>query len=360
MAPGERVQCSSDVTVQCQSAAIAGELYSANGRQAGGDAPDIAIEATGDIVLTGRIVTGGGAGGAEQGGDGGSIRLTSSGGSLTIGSAGGARDRAVQPVLQSGDGGSGADGLLGGAGGDGGVIHLEAPNGVLTIHQRPGLIQVGNGGHGGRGVVGGDDLLTFTPPAKLPNGGGNSGGVIATWSTVVGAEVVENAAATPSQRLLLGAGAITGGRGGDAGDCYVGVDPDTGGSTWPARSGSRVGREDKYVEVVGSDGGEGATQGGAGSSVDVSYSGEPVSTGVRGTSVEARGGEGGEGNWRNGVGSDGQDLHGGNGGAAKAVGGTGGPGDGCGAQGTAGGKATARAGQGWVKVGAIGSNSSSS
>ncbi|MBI2301679.1 MAG: hypothetical protein HYU66_22485, partial [Armatimonadetes bacterium] len=269
---------------------------------------------------------------------------------LTVGSAA-ARGRAAQPVLQTGDGGNGADGLLGGAGGDGGVIRLEAPQGVLTIHQRPGLLRVGNGGHGGRGVVGGQDLLTFTPPSALPMAGGDSGGIAATWSSVVGAELVDNPNAPPAQAVVLEEGVGTGGIGGDAGDFYLGVDPVTGASTWPAPARSaapptRTGRA--LAVVVGSNGGQGATRGGDGTAVKISYQGASAPPGEKGTSVSAEGGRGGAAIFGTGL----MDLlwpsemHGGEGGKAEAAGGGGGAGAGCGAYGGDGGGAYATGGEG--------------
>ncbi|MBI2302554.1 MAG: hypothetical protein HYU66_26920 [Armatimonadetes bacterium] len=344
VAAGQRMVFTGDVTVQCQTAVIAGELYSPDASQPGGDAPGITIQAAGDIAVTGRIVTGRGSGSPTQGGDGGDIRLSSSGGSLTIGSAA-ARGRAVQPVLQTGDGGNGADGLLGGAGGDGGVIHLEAPNGVLTIHQRPGLIQVGNGGHGGRGVVGGQDLLTFTPPRQLANGGGDSGGINAAWGSTNGVEVIVNADATPPQAILLDAGVGTGGTGGDAGDFYLGVDPATGASTWPARARTWDRQVPSAVEVVGSDGGDGWRRAGNGTTVSMSYDGEDAPAGT-GTSVTATGGKGGDVSVAFYEFFTNFELHAGEGGSAFVTGGNGARGSGCGSAGGDGGKATARGGDG--------------
>ncbi|MBI2302555.1 MAG: hypothetical protein HYU66_26925, partial [Armatimonadetes bacterium] len=93
VAAGQRMVFTGDVTVQCQTAVIAGELYSPDASQPGGDAPGITSHAAGDIAVPGRIVTGRGAGSPTQAGDGGDIRLASTGGSLTVGSAA-ARGRA--------------------------------------------------------------------------------------------------------------------------------------------------------------------------------------------------------------------------------------------------------------------------
>ncbi|MBI2297659.1 MAG: hypothetical protein HYU66_01685 [Armatimonadetes bacterium] len=346
----ERVECVGDVTVNCGTADVAGRLFSRAQTQPGADGSSITINATGDVNVSGRIETGSGVNGGANGvgGDGGDATIASSGGSVTLGTAPGtSRRRQDEPGgLHAGNGGDGGDGTLGGAGGAGGSIRLAAANGTLTIHQSPGLVQVGNGGDGGRGVVGGQDLLTFTPPATLPNGGGDSGGVSAAWGTVVGAEVAEDPAATPPKVILLDEGVATGGDGGDAGAFYLGVDPVTDASTWPAQARAAGRAVPAAVEVVGSDGGEGWWTGGQGSSVNVSYAGAALPAGTAGTEVTATGGKGGDA-----VAGAldlilGGGMRGGNGGAANAAGGHGAAGDGCGAVGGTGGKATAVGGEG--------------
>ena len=77
----DRIECTDDVTVQCQTATITGELYGLDADAAGGDGVSVSIEAQGDVTVTGLLAGGDGTDGAEtendaNGGAGGSVSVT--------------------------------------------------------------------------------------------------------------------------------------------------------------------------------------------------------------------------------------------------------------------------------------------
>lgn len=275
----DRVECDGDVVIQCDTATIAGELYAPNAAGSGETGASIRIEAQGDIVVTGEVSAGDGGIGEEDGdgGDGGSVELVSANGNITIGSeASGSAVRTAQDVVNTvaaGNAGDGGDGLLGGAGGTGGSLCLEARNGTVNIFQARGLLAVGNGGDGGDGVVGGEALATFAIPSELENHGGDGGGLVVHCADVAGITASATGTThegTPVVAAVLDEGVASGGEGGDAGEFWFGVDPNTGESTWPetVRTSGAV-RVQEAITAIGSHGGNGTIRGGDGGEFEV-------------------------------------------------------------------------------------------
>lgn len=291
--PEERIACQGDVTVNCRTAAITGEMYAQPATAAGADGGSITIVASGDVAVTGSVTAGAGvAGGANSaGGAGGDVELRSTGGDLTVGSPTATRQDGSGSVLAGGDGAVGGDGLTGGAGGSGGLVLLSCPEGVLTIHEVPGLIHVGSGGAGGRSVVGGADLLTLVPPDQPANQGGGSGACGAAAREIVGGSVDPEPMVVDGREypvVVLAETTMTGGAGGSGGSAYDGVDPVTLESTWPA---SRGGRQDRATrKAKGGRGERGCFRGGAGG--DAHVRAQSV-TGRHGDIAQADGGAGG-------------------------------------------------------------------
>lgn len=296
----ERIECVGDVTVQCDSATITGEVYSLPASGAGADGGSITIAAQGDVVVTGILEAGDGApGDPEQGGgDGGTLAITSADGSITLGGTEVASAQGVPSRAIAGDGGDGGAGLLGGPGGTGGSLVLDCSNGALTINQQPGLLHLGNGGDGGDGVVAGDDLLTFEVPEELSNGGGNSGVLSFHCSALAGIAFQDTGGLHEGAPLHCGVfddGVTGGGVGGDAGDFTYGVDPITEGSTWPSMATTAQAAQDlpQQTEIVGTSGGSGQFGGGRGAAARAEAP-LAVGAGADGRRASARGGEGGE------------------------------------------------------------------
>ena len=298
----ERVRCVGDVTVQCKSAAVRGEMLSAPPQGTGQDGASIAIRSEGNIEVTGGIVAGSGTGGAAEadGGSGGGIQLASEKGDIALGAdaaAAGGAPPGAPPRLHTGDGADGGDGKVGGAGGAGGDLTLECPDGTLTINQTPGLIHLGNGGHGGRASIQGEELLTATVPEQMPNAGGDSGGLIPFCKNLVGVELEQSGGGVGFPELIgaLDDGVGSGGHGGNAGSLDFGRDPDTGLPTWPATVPPR--RESPAelwpAPTRGADGGEGACTGGHGESIIWDASGMQTPEGAPGAAANVRGGDGG-------------------------------------------------------------------
>ena len=363
---GERVACDGDVVIECDTATIQGVLFSLPGGQ---DGSDITINAQNDVTVAGSIAAGEGQSGLTDGdgGDGGDVTINSANGDITVGTPGGVSSvpqQAGDPVIGAGDAGDGGEGQLGGAGGKGGTVTLDAINGTVTIHQAPSLLQIGNGGNGGRGVVGGQDLLTFTIPEQLTNGGGDSGSLVVHCNDLVGVDAQDSGQTMDGKPVYVGVlddGVGSGAKGGDAGDFYFGVDPDTGESTWPehvppAAVTPRQSGAIKTELVIGADGGHG-WQGGHGAPVAVDRSGHRTPMGADGRNLDAWGGGGGQGG-RTQPGThkslagpcvlllgNGPIVVGGDGGNAVAVGYPGGPGEAC-SPGCRGGRMVAYGGDG--------------
>ncbi len=297
----ERIECVGDVTVQCDTATISGELYAQDAVGDGTDGGSITIAAQGDVVVTGILEAGDGAPGDPEhaGGVGGTLAITSADGSITLGGTEVASAQGVPSRAIAGDGGDGGAGLLGGAGGTGGSLVLDCPSGTLTINQQPGLLHIGNGGDGGDGLVAGDDLLTFEVPEQLSNGGGNSGVLSFHCSALTGIALQDTGGlheGAPLQYGVFDDGAAGGGIGGDAGAFSYGVDPITEGSTWPSLATTAQEALDSrpwVTEVVGTSGGWGQFGGGRGASVRAEAP-LAVGAGAEGRMASARGGEGGE------------------------------------------------------------------
>ncbi len=294
----DRIACTDDVTVQCQTATITGELYGLDADAAGGDGVSVTIEAQGDVTVTGLLAGGDGADGAESdnganGGAGGGVSVTSANGNVTIGTEV-AGSVVSAHGLRAGDGGDGSTGLDGGAGGAGGSVTLEAPNGVVTVHQRQGMFHTGNGGDGGDAVVGGDALLTYTPPDTMPNAGGDGGRAVIGCSSLVGIQTTD-LADTAVVAAVLDDGVGSGGAGGDAGDAYVGADPQTGETTWPAVALPVAVKAADTQEwtVAAADGGTSSETGGSGGDAVANMRGGVSAPSYNGRAASARGGQGG-------------------------------------------------------------------
>ncbi|MCE5236915.1 hypothetical protein LLH23_00305 [bacterium] len=364
VAAGERVGAEGDVTVQCQTAEVEGELVSLASTGSGANGGSITIEAQSEIVVAGRIEAGAGTDGSStgaggNGGTGGSVALKSAAGGVTLGVTAvvaGARPKQAGggASLRSGDGGNGGNGTFGGAGGNGGDITIECPTGTWHITPGPDLLVYGNGGNGGNGTVPTAQLESITMPETLPNAGGDAGRLMGSIGGVDGVTVedaTDPATGQPWKLARVTEGVVGGGAGGDAGDSTFGA------SAAPAAQRSTrtavATRELGAVEIVGGDGGDGATKGGDGSSVR--YSGPLGAAGRDGVDVTATGGAGGEADDVHrsklqlfgalfGVGAY-DPLYGGRGGDAEVIGGAGGAG-GPGQNGGAGGNALATGGHG--------------
>ena len=222
----ERVACLGDTIIQCDTATIAGELYSSSPTSTGTDAGSITIQAQGDVVLTGAVQAGSGSDGdlstnSGQGGDGGSVTINSANGDITIGVEVQGSADAPDPYLGAGDAGVGADDLttaVPGAGGQGGSISVSCPNGLLTIHRGPGLMHIGNGGDGGTGHVPVDcDVEQSDLPAHGPDGG-DAGLLNMECDEFTGLEQQDGAIVIDPPEML------TGGNGGDGGGLWVCVE----------------------------------------------------------------------------------------------------------------------------------------
>ncbi|MCE5239900.1 hypothetical protein LLH23_15650 [bacterium] len=357
---GERVRFDGDVTVQCQTAQVDGELFAQDAAGAGTNGGSLIIQAEGNIAVIGRIRAGDGTNGSSNsaGGVGGSVTLASAGGDITLGGAAvvaGVHPRQADGAgLQSGNGGNGGDGTLGGAGGNGGDIALQCLAGTLRLTPAVGMFTLGNGGSGGTGLVSTAQLDTVVIPATLTNTGGNGGRFTGEVSTVVGValtsvELPEGGTAT---RAELPDGVVVGAEGGDAGSSTFGDDP--GAAARSVRlAGLVTPREGSTVGITGAKGGNGWFKGG--DAALLAYRGRGTVPGGDGTHVTLRGGEGGGANcmeancirYAAGVLLFGhsRELQGGSGGAAVATGGDGGSGA-ASQDGGAGGGATATGGVG--------------
>ncbi len=278
----ERVECLGETTIQCETATIAGELYSSSPTAAGDTAGGITIDAQGDVALSGAMWAGDGAAGdlstsSGQGGDGGSVAINSANGDITVGVEAQTSADAPDPYLGAGDAGVGADDLttaVPGPGGQGGSVSLSCPNGLLTIHPRAGLIHVGNGGDGGTGHVPVDsDIEQSDPPEDGPDGG-NAGLLSMECDAFAGLEEQEGAIVIDPPEML------TGGNGGDGGGLWVcvevGVTPDESETsaavaTCASSAGSRTARG--LADVAQGNGGVSWYSGGGGG--DATCPGEP-------------------------------------------------------------------------------------
>ena len=352
----EIVECLGETTVQCDTATIAGELFTRSATAPGGDGPDIAIEAQGDIVVTGAVNAGSGAAGADEskGGDGGSIALRSVAGGITVGveaaTAVVTPQARIAPGLHAGDGADGGDGEAGGAGGAGGIITLDCSSGTLTVHQAAGLLHVGNGGDGG------DAILQSVPESGQATGGdgGVSGAPVLRSTALDGLDFEDSGEQFEGEALwwvTADEGTVTGGVGGAGGDAAIEA-PEAS----SARARSVKPAADTVVVVDGGGGANGWEEGGAGGGATADLANEPMPVGGDGWDAEAQGGTGGWGgvldsNWsgcvnalkayfctvsaRGGAGGDamatgadggagGPCQPGGKGGKAKATGGLGG------------------------------------
>jgi len=306
VAAGERVGADGDVTVQCQTAEVEGELVSLASTGSGVNGGSITIEAQGDIVVTGRIEAGAGTDGSStgvggNGGAGGSVALKSSAGSVTLGVTAvvaGARPRQAGggASLRSGDGGNGGNGTFGGAGGNGGDITIECPTGTWHITPGPNLLVFGNGGNGGNGTVPTAQLEGLTVPETLPNGGGDSGRLTGNVGAVEGVTLTDATdpdTGEPIKWAELPEDALGGWEGGDAGKATFGDESETARSRGLTPLATR---EVGAVEVRGSFGGDGGRRGGNG--CDVFYTARGLATSGVGTEVIAYGGYGGNADTR--------------------------------------------------------------
>jgi hypothetical protein len=306
----ERIACISDVTVQCETATISGEIYGVDGSAFGGDGVSVTIEAQGDVVLTGAMYGGDGAAGSlmtnsGQGGNGGSVTINSANGDITIGVEVESSASAPDPYLGAGDAGVGADDLstaVPGAGGQGGSVSVSCRNGLLTMYPRLGLIHIGNGGDGGTGHIPADSEAEPSEPTDYTPDGGDSGTFAMQSQDFAGLEEQDGAIVIDPPEML------TGGNGGDGGGIWihleVGSDPTESGSTAAGASSPRTaggGSSRNSVDISqGSDGvtwlqasGDGGNaicpgEPGAGGM----YFSESVTDGD--TSVGFRGGQGGD------------------------------------------------------------------
>ena len=351
----ENVECLGDTTIQCDTATITGELFTRSATVAGGDGPDITIEAQGDIVVTGAVNAGNGAAGADEsdGGEGGDVTLRSVGGGITLGAEAGAgaatQQATVTPGLHAGDGGDGGDGESGGAGGVGGIITIDCSSGTLTVHQAAGLFHVGNGGDGG------DAILQSVPGSGQVTGGsgGASGAPVLRSTALEGLgleDVGEQVEGETAWSVMTEEGTVTGGVGGAGGD--AGVDIVASSS---ARADAVGPAADTVVVVEGGKGEKGWREGGAGGSANADLAGQAMAAGEAGWDAEARGGSGGIGGHldANYIGFIGAlvvvfrqwDSQGGVGGEATAIGANGGAGGPC-QPGGKGGNAAANGGSG--------------
>jgi hypothetical protein len=225
----ERIACISDVTVQCETATISGEIYGVDGSAFGADGVSVTIEAQGDVTLTGAMYGGAGAAGSlmtnsGQGGNGGSVTIISANGDITIGAEVQTSAEAPQSYLGGGDAGVGADDLttaVPGAGGQGGSVSVSCPHGLLTLYPRSGLIHLGNGGDGGTGHVPADFEGELSDPPEQTADGGNSGLLTMECDEFTG--LAEQAGALVVEPVDM----LTGGNGGDGGGLWIGVEVGT-------------------------------------------------------------------------------------------------------------------------------------
>jgi hypothetical protein len=351
----EIVECLGDTTIQCDTATITGELFTRSATVAGGDGPDITIDAQGDIVVTGAVNGGSGAAGADEskGGDGGDITLRSTAGDITLGAEAGAGSvmpqATIAPGLHAGDGGDGGGGVSSGAGGAGGLITLDCSSGTLTVHQAAGLLHVGNGGDGG------DAIMSSVPGSGQATGGagGMSGAPVLWCGALEGLgleDVGEQVGGEAAWSVMTEEGTVTGGVGGAGGDASIEVAAPSA-----ARADAVRPAADTVVVVEGGHGEKGWRAGGAGGEATADLAGKAIGAGEAGWHAEARGGGGGDGGYleANLVGAVGAlvaqfrewDSQGGVGGEATAIGANGGAGGPC-QPGGMGGNATAEGGSG--------------
>ena len=321
---GETQQVSGDLTINASgSVDIAGKLM-----PSGATGQSITITAEGDVNVSGSVVAGNG----SSGSGGGNLTIISTNGNIVI---------TQGSSIVAGDGSTGQSTtsaktitekgtiilktISGGAGGTGGSITLTALNGDVTIADTEGIIRLGSGGDGATITVSGDDLLTTEAPDTLENAGGDSGDLTIEAGTFNGQAVGAGGAVD-----LTGTNFLVGGRGGNGGDVFWGMDAD-GNSTWPdatttakfmadaKQAGVNLQAAPSTLIVPGTPGGDAYFQT-PGTGASVRAAGQSATTpGAAGQSARAVGGDGG--NCKTPI-----CTQGGNGGSATARGGDGAPG----------------------------------
>ncbi|MCE5237796.1 hypothetical protein LLH23_04810 [bacterium] len=377
---GETVAWRGDVTINCETASIAGQLAAQDASGSGAAGGSLNINAQNDIVVTGRLVAadgiaGSSAGDGGAGGAGGSITLASAAGGITLGAAAAAAGRGARLAqaggctISSGNGAAGGNGRLGGAGGNGGSLTFHCPEGTLAIHESPGLLQLGDGGAGGQGSFPISEGGAPGVPEQMPNSGGAGGtltGEIGAFSGPTPQPTGVVYEGRPLQTVVMDDDTIVGGKGGNAGDVEGSAPVTT--ALGLLRSGLQHIAEADTAQTLpparfeGARGGDGRQYGGDGGNVTLpSGFGMPAGSGREGFNVIVDGGGGGHALERCALvrGAEALGLvallpsRGGRGGNARAIGvngGSGGPGQ----AGGKGGDATAEGGEGgsafaWVE-----------
>jgi len=249
------------------------------------------------------------------------VTLKSTQGDVTVGTAAAVAASAADAdaALSGGDAGDGGSGEYGGAGGEGGGITLSAAKGTLTLHPRPGLLYLGNGGNGGDGTIETTNPAEVASHGDMNNDGGRSGWLTAEAATLAGGNPAEAAGEAAEQSFPLSM--VSGGKGGDGGDSTYVVLPS---ATTSSAVRTRALPGDKKVEV-GGDGDDGWQTGSDGGRAVCDLGDSVGADNTNGMSAEAVGGNAGNAGdsiatylplpWKDG------DQRGGKGGDAKAVGG---------------------------------------
>lgn len=252
---GETVYVAGDLTIEASGDVdIAGELMAK-----GDKGQNITINAGGSVTVSGKIA----AGNAATGANGGNLTIKSTGGNITLSSSaaisGGdgftaTKTSSLSKVLASADGTVSVTQVMDGAPGtNGGSVTLRAPTGSITVPYVQGLIHLGNGGNGADVTVSGTALLSTTLPEQMTNNGGHSGRFILDSPTVSGITMGTTTLLVdftdPATGITYKAGEeipiiadtypFTGGKGGNAGNVYYGLDA-SGNSTWPSQSAMKM------------------------------------------------------------------------------------------------------------------------